>query len=39
MMWATMAVLLHLKEYYPETSLHQGPRGFAIELLLNGTVL
>lgn len=34
-----MAVLLHLGEYYPETSLYHSPRGFAIELLLNGTVL
>lgn len=38
-MGATMVALLHLREYYPETLLHQGPQGFAIELLLNGTVL
>lgn len=36
---ATMIALLCLGEYYPKISLHQGPQGFAIELLLNGTVL
>lgn len=39
MIWVTMAVLLHPRDYYSETLLHQGPWGFAIELLLNGTIL
>lgn len=39
MIWVAMAELLYPREYYTKISLPHDPRGFAIELPVNRTIL